>query len=45
VPSLSALFATPTEGTHFGEAGATQIAGLVAGALRAGSLPLRNLVR
>ena len=45
VANLSSLFATSSEGTHFGEAGATQIAGVVAGALKAGSLPLRTLVR
>ena len=45
VPNLSALFATPTEGTHFSETGATQIAGLVAGALKSGTLPLRSLVK
>lgn len=45
VPDLSSLFATSSEGTHFGESGATQIAGVVANALKAGSLPLRTLVR
>jgi lysophospholipase L1-like esterase len=45
VPNLQALFATPTESTHFSETGATQIAGLVAGALKAGSLPLRTFVK
>jgi lysophospholipase L1-like esterase len=45
VPNLSALFATPTEGTHFGESGATQIANLVAGALKSGTLPLSSLVK
>jgi lysophospholipase L1-like esterase len=45
VPNLSALFATPTEGTHFSESGATQIASLVAGALKSGSLPLSSLVK
>jgi lysophospholipase L1-like esterase len=45
VPNLSALFATPTEATHFSESGATQIANLVAVALKAGSLPLASLVK
>ncbi len=45
VPNLSALFATPSEGTHFSETGATQIAGLVAGALKGGTLPLRTFVK
>jgi lysophospholipase L1-like esterase len=45
VPNLSALFATPSEGTHFGETGATQIAGVVAGALKSGTLPLRSFVK
>ena len=45
MPNLSALFATPSEGTHFGESGATQIANLVAGALKAGSLPLHAFVK
>ena len=45
VPDLSSLFATPSEGTHFSEAGATQIASLVAQALKAGTLPLRDFVR
>jgi lysophospholipase L1-like esterase len=45
VPNLAALFATPTEGTHFSESGATQIAGLVAGALKNGTLPLHSLVK
>ena len=45
VPNLSALFATASEGTHFSETGATQIAGLVAGALKSGTLPLRSLVK
>jgi lysophospholipase L1-like esterase len=45
VPNKSALFATPTEGTHFTESGATQIADLVAGALKSGTLPLRSSVK
>jgi lysophospholipase L1-like esterase len=45
VPDLAALFATPTEGTHFSEAGATQIANLVAQTLKAGTLPLKSFVK
>jgi hypothetical protein len=45
VPDLSSLFATSSEGTHFGESGATQVAGVVASALKAGSLPLRTFVK
>jgi hypothetical protein len=45
VSDLSSLFATPSEGTHFGEVGATQIAGVVASALKAGSLPLRTFIK
>jgi lysophospholipase L1-like esterase len=45
VPDLSGLFATASEGTHFGESGATQIASLVAKALKAGTLPLRAFVK
>lgn len=45
VPDLSTLFATASEGTHFGESGATQIAAVVAQTLKAGTLPLRAFVR
>ena len=40
-----ALFATPSEGTHFSESGATQIANLVAQALKTSSLPLKTFER
>jgi len=43
VPDLASIFATPTEGTHFSETGATQIANLVARSLKAGPAPLRDL--
>lgn len=39
VPNKAVLFATPSEGTHFSETGATAIAGLVAGALARGTVP------
>lgn len=45
VANLSLIFATPTEGTHFSEAGATQVANLVAQALKASSLPLKSFVK
>ena len=45
VPDLSLFFATPTEGTHFSESGATQIASLVAQALKASSLALKTFER
>ena len=45
VANLSALFAPAGDSTHFSETGATQIAGLVAGALKSGTLPLRSLVK
>ncbi len=45
VPNMSLLFATPTEGTHFSEAGATQIANLVAQALKTSALPLKTFER
>jgi lysophospholipase L1-like esterase len=45
VANLSALFATPTEGTHFSETGATQVANLVAQALKASTLPLNLFVK
>jgi lysophospholipase L1-like esterase len=44
VSNLGALFATPTEGTHFSETGATQVAQLVARALKAGTSPVRSHV-
>ena len=43
--NLSALFATPSEGTHFSELGATEIAGVVSKALKSGTLPLRDFLR
>jgi lysophospholipase L1-like esterase len=45
VPDLSLFFATPTEGTHFSESGATQIANLVAQALKTSALPLKTFER
>ena len=45
LPSLTLFFATPTEGTHFSESGATQIANLVAQALKASPLPLKAFER
>ncbi len=45
VPDLSSLFATPSEGTHFSETGATRIAGVVANAIKGGTLPLRAFLR
>lgn len=45
VPTLSDIFATPSEGTHFSELGATDISGLVANAFKAGTLPLRDFVK
>ena len=45
VPDLSLFFATPTEGTHFSESGATQIANLVAQALKTSTLPLKTYER
>jgi lysophospholipase L1-like esterase len=45
VPNLSSLFATPTEGTHFSESGAIQIANLVAQSLKAGSLSLKSFLK
>jgi len=45
VTNLASLFATPSEGTHFSEAGATQIASLVAAALKSSALALRPFVR
>jgi lysophospholipase L1-like esterase len=45
VPDLSLFFATPTEGTHFSESGATQIANLVVQALKTSSLPLKTFER
>jgi lysophospholipase L1-like esterase len=45
LPDKSVVFATPTEGTHFSESGATSIAGLVAGALKASTLPLRDFLK
>ena len=45
VPNLSTVFATPSEGTHFSEAGATQIANLVAQALKASSVPLKTFIK
>jgi len=44
-PNLSSLFATPSEGTHFSESGATQIANLVAQTLKAGKAPLSDFVK
>lgn len=44
-PNLSALFATPSEGTHFSELGATEIAGVVSKALKSGTLPLRDFIK
>ena len=45
VPDLSLFFATPTESTHFSESGATQIANLVAQALKTSTLPLKTYER
>jgi len=45
VTNLSSLFATPSEGTHFGESGATQLAGVVSTALKTSSLPLKTFVK
>jgi lysophospholipase L1-like esterase len=45
VPNLSSVFATPSEGTHFSESGAIQIANLVAQSLKAGSLPLKSFLK
>lgn len=45
VPDISVLFATPTEGTHFSETGATQVAGLVARALQSSALPIKTYER
>ena len=45
VPNLPSIFATPTEGTHFSETGATQIANLVARSLKAAPAPLRDFFK
>ncbi len=45
VPDISLLFATPTEGTHFSETGATGVANLVAQALKTSTLPLKTYER
>jgi lysophospholipase L1-like esterase len=45
VPDISLLFATPTEGTHFSESGATGVANLVAQALKTSTLPLKTFER
>ncbi len=45
VPDISLLFATPTEGTHFSETGATQVANLVVQALKNSPLPLKSFER
>jgi lysophospholipase L1-like esterase len=44
-PNLGLWFATPSEGTHLSETGATEVSGLVAKALKAGTLPLRDFLR
>jgi hypothetical protein len=44
VTNLASLFAGGTDSTHFSETGATQIAGLVAGAIRGSALPLRAFI-
>ncbi|HVY36512.1 MAG TPA: GDSL-type esterase/lipase family protein, partial [Polyangia bacterium] len=44
VPNVSSLFAA-NQGTHFNENGATQISGVVAGALKSSALPLHSLVK
>lgn len=43
VPDKSALFMTASEGTHFSEAGATAISGLVAKALKSGTTPTTTI--
>ena len=43
VPDKSALFVD--SGTHFSEIGAFGVAGVVAGALESGSLPLKTFLR
>ena len=45
VPKLSALFATATEGTHFSETGATEVASLAAQALRSAAPSLAAHVK
>ena len=45
VANVSALFATSTEGTHFSETGATQVANLAAQALKGSTLPLKSFVK
>jgi len=43
--NVSMLFATATEGTHFSETGATQVANLAAQALKTSALPLKTFVK
>jgi lysophospholipase L1-like esterase len=45
VPDKSVVFANPTEPTHFSEIGATALSKLVTTDLKAGTLPLRDLLR
>jgi lysophospholipase L1-like esterase len=45
LPDKSVAFGNPTEGTHFSETGATALSNLVTTSLKAGTLPLRSLVR
>jgi lysophospholipase L1-like esterase len=45
LPDRSVLFATPAEGTHFSETGATAISGLVAGALASGTTSIRDFLK
>jgi lysophospholipase L1-like esterase len=45
VANVQGLFATSTESTHFSETGATAIAGVVAGALKADTLPIHAFVK
>ena len=45
VPDKSALFATSSEGTHFSESGATAISGLVANALKGGTVSIRTYLK
>jgi len=45
LPDKSVLFATPSEGTHFSEHGATQVSKLVADQLKTMALPLRDFLR
>ncbi|HSE46016.1 MAG TPA: GDSL-type esterase/lipase family protein [Gemmatimonadales bacterium] len=42
---LNALFFSSTEGTHFSESGATQIAGIVAKNLKASTVPIRDFLK